>query len=588
MADLNFILITQPGPSGPQGPQGPPGPSGPSGPDGTNGCSGPSGQSGPSGPDGRIGQSGPSGPIYPPIAVVNPPGQQTIVLVGGTGTPENWRDDIAAVSYSTTNGEYWADSTIRFSGPTYCVACNSNVYVFGGGPVPVSDFIIKTTTDLTGPGTGTPTYFSGSERQPSIVDGGVSYYAACVKLVWWPYKNIFLAVLQYTIPSGNRFQIWSLNANGGSDAYPVAMILPTSPPGGTNLLGNYVDINVNGKYAMFVYSIGSGFNQTMRYDNTTNEWVVFNNWKISETSVNSVIPYYGDSLLMLSLGGVSNGISVLSPSFISSSSTYPNGSNGCVSVIAYPGVYNPTTFPGGVIPTPRSYLDGNFSYQVQYPDAGFIAGAAFNGKTWVVVLPATYIETTVNPNVTICASPDLATACSGSSVVYVDREDYGGQRQIDTTGRPTNYPPIPRMTDRILMPRVVWTGNLFIVFGSPYNSSRNPGLLTSPDGINWSSSPTLSSSVREIRDVCFTPNTVTLNPGVDEFTHYFVSTSTKFNGSLNVGRTASVKNIGLGSAEVSIVNNEVAPVILPAQSTPYGGGSSDATIYNRSGFMYIS
>jgi hypothetical protein len=122
----------------------------------------------------------------------------------------------------------------------------------------------------------------------------------------------------------------------------------------------------------------------------------------------------------------------------------------------------------------------------------------------------------------------------------------------------------------MLMPRVVWTGNLFIVFGTAYSSSSNPGLLTSPDGINWSSSSRPSSSVTEIRDVCFTPNTVTLNPGVDEFTHYFVSTSTKFNGSLNVGRTASVKNIGLGSAEVSILNNGVQshPVILPAQSTP--------------------
>jgi len=454
--------------------------------------------------------------------------------------------------------------------------------VFGGGGYqsnPLNEFIIKTTTDITG--SAAPVYFT-TGRQPSIVDGGVSYYAACVKLVWWPYKNIFLAVLQYTIPSGNRFQIWSLNANGGSDAYPVAMILPTSPPGGTNLLGNYVDINVNGKYAMFVYSIGSGFNQTMRYNNTPNEWVVFNNWKISETSVNSVIPYFGNSWLMLSLGVVTNGISTLSPRYISSSSTYPTGSDGCVSVIVAAGEYDPTTFPNGVIPTPRTFLDGNFSYQVQYPDAGFIAGAAFNGKIWVVVLPATYNGTTVTSNVTICASPDLATACNGSSVVYIDN-------QINTTGRPTYYPPTPRMTERILMPRVVWTGNLFIVFGTPSDPNMNPGLLTSPDGINWSSAAP-SPSVREIRDVCFTPNTVTLNSGVDEFTHYFVSTSTKFNGSLNRGRSVSVKNIGTGSAEVSIVNNgaQSVSIILPAQSTPYGGGSTDATVYNRGGLMYVT
>jgi len=582
MSGNNFLLQALRGPSGSQGPQGPSGPSGPSGLPGKNGQRGPSGQSGPSGPNGLRGQPGPNGLILPPLAVVNPLGQQTIVVVGGTNTPGDWANDRGAVSYSTDNGGVWTDSTIHFTGPTYCVACNLNVYVFGGGGYqsnPLNEFIIKTTTDITG--SAAPVYFT-TGRQPSIVDGGVSYYAACVKLVWWPYKNIFLAVLQYTIPSGNRFQIWSLNANGGSDAYPVAMILPTSPPGGTNLLGNYVDINVNGKYAMFVYSIGSGFNQTMRYNNTPNEWVVFNNWKISETSVNSVIPYFGNSWLMLSLGVVTNGISTLSPRYISSSSTYPTGSDGCVSVIVAAGEYDPTTFPNGVIPTPRTFLDGNFSYQVQYPDAGFIAGAAFNGKIWVVVLPATYNGTTVTSNVTICASPDLATACNGSSVVYIDN-------QINTTGRPTYYPPTPRMTERILMPRVVWTGNLFIVFGTPSDPNMNPGLLTSPDGINWSSAAP-SPSVREIRDVCFTPNTVTLNSGVDEFTHYFVSTSTKFNGSLNRGRSVSVKNIGTGSAEVSIVNNgaQSVSIILPAQSTPYGGGSTDATVYNRGGLMYVT
>jgi hypothetical protein len=392
--------------------------------------------------------------------------------------------------------------------------------------------------------------------------------------VWWPYKNIFLAVLQYNLTLG--FQIWTLDADGKN---PVLMNIGTSIQ--TNLAGRCIDINVNGNYARMEYSDNgvNPDNRSLRYDSSLSRWIASDEWRISGTSVNSLIPYYGNSWLMLSLGTVtSNGTNTFSPSGLVGTNRYPKGKNGCVASDVRNAVLDEFEFPDFFIPTPQTV----YSYQIEDPDAGFIAGAAFNGKTWVVVLPATYNGTTVSSRVTICASPDLNTACKGNSVVYIDEE------HIDTVERPTIYPQSPRITSDILMPRVVWTGNMFIVFGT--GKLGKVGLLMSPDGIMWSSATNQPALPIEIRDVCFTPNTVTLTEDASEFNHYFVSTSTIFNGSLNLGGTASVKNIGLGYAEVSIVNNGAisGSVILPAQSTRYGGRSTDATIYNRQGFMFIS
>lgn len=539
------------GVSGQRGPPGPTGPTGPNGMNGTDGVSGPSGPSGSSGPTGPSGSRGIDGVFELPSVIVNPSGNLGhMIYAVGTNSDDIEVNENYRMSSSSDNGTTWLNfGSLPALLKPRCCACNSSYLLIGGSApinivtrVPVgSDSYQGQHADIT---------FNAS-LAPSISELGVANYPICTRIVWWPYHQKFLIVLRYaftdrtTNAKSYTFQIWSLPATNTSStlSYEAGSALTDS--------FDLIDINVNGRYAIaLVYNYRTGESNMIYSTNAGTSWTPTTSETL--TSYMSVLPYYGDSWLRFSSGQFRV--------------------NGAVAVSV-----TGNNFDSSFYPSSMGTLGS--SYQVRTPtDAGFIYGAAFNGKVWCVITPIAYnLDNTVNnsPQVLkIFTSYDLKTALSGdvNNITFLDSNDPPRTQQI-YAGYNANHGG--------LRPRIVWTGQTFIVFGIPNGSSPNAGILRSPNGFDWypvSSQPAINN-IPYISDICFTPASTVLSYNRDEYTLFMVSANTTFSGKMTRGLGSYLKNIGTNSVEVStyfgFTNNII---LLPANSTPYGGASKDAVI----------
>ena len=548
------------GPSGPNGPRGASGPTGPSGMNGTDGYSGPSGPSGSSGPSGPSGNSGANGVFVLPSVIVNPVGGQMIYAVGSIS------DDITAIdTYGAMSSSDLGTTWVNFGNlpallKPVCCACNSNYLLMGGtNSINLTTIIMQVGGDIYRP-PHNDISFNGNIFPIIRGAGSILSYPTCTRIIWWPYYQKFLLVLRYTIEGNYRFQIWQLlNSSIGTLTTEYRAINSTNIYDTATLGSNsfdLIDINVNGPYASAIV-----------YNNTTSESLMIystnggTNWSStapdSLTSYMSILPYYGDSWLRCSAGQTA----------VSGSLTYPTGVNGAVAVSV-----TGTNFDTTLYPSSMGILGS--SYQVRSPDAGFIYGAAFNGKVWCVILPATYEtdHSLHNPQgLTIFTSYDLETAISGdvNNITFTDGEPPRTQ-QI--------YPSYSTNHSSGIKPRIVWTGQRFIVFGASSSTNPSAGILTSPNGFDWSS-VTSPVTRRYIRDICFSSINYPILRGLEEYTRFMTSASITFYGKMSRGLSSYVKNIGTGSIDCStyyaLTGNTI---LLPTNSSPYGGASKDSVI----------
>jgi hypothetical protein len=576
---VGAILTGRTGPSGPDGIRGPTGPSGPAGSNGINGATGPSGASGPTGEASTIsGPSGPSGVFTVPPIVVNPSGTQKIFIIGNTadGNFDPDADTANRLCYSDNNGTTWQDYTLipGLTNPR-CLACNSSgILLVGAGNGlfshtidPSSSFIVS---------------FAGSTTLPSI--NGVS--PIITRIVWWPYYRKFLIVLNYTlveVDSGiqkQMSQIWQLETANATLLYSLPM--PDFAEGVDAVSYRILDINVKRFYVIAsVYDEFSGTSRILYSGSGGSSWTMTDSTQ--QLHYTSVIPYYESSWLRLGFGEYEDNSAPpqrRNPVFASGDASYhPIGSNGAVSlsIDLSTASFDSTYYPAS--------LTTGSSYQISTPtDAGNILGAAFNGQVWSVIVPATYNVSTPggttkflnSSDLTVFTSYDLSTATSGyiHNITFQDSTTTSRNSQISF-----GLTPLLEYRTRII-PRIVWTGTRFVIVGVSTNSARNAGILTSQYGTNWSSVTTGIPTARTIRDICFTPVSVTLTKGVDEYKRYMISANTIFAGDIGTGYTVYVKNIGLTTVEVTVGNKTV---LLPASYTSYGGQSSDAVITKNPG-----
>jgi len=89
--------------------------------------------------------------------------------------------------------------------------------------------------------------------------------------------------------------------------------------------------------------------------------------------------------------------------------------------------------------------------------------------------------------------------------------------------------------------RIVWTGNKFYCIGTTGLSGNN-NILQSSDGITWTAATNANVPSVAIRDIAFTPNTITLGPS-DQYKRIFTTSSVTISGSLNNNEWVHLKNI---------------------------------------------
>jgi len=198
--------------------------------------------------------------------------------------------------------------------------------------------------------------------------------------------------------------------------------------------------------------------------------------------MNSIIPYYGDSVCFFN--------------------TLPNTSSfGATEIV------NLTTLA-----------------KTEYPGTtSIMSSGAFDGNTWIVV----------------------AKGVPGNQTGTVV---YSGSPLQDAMGL-TN-PQYSQSSAEITIPRkVVWTGTNFYVYGTNGTSSPTINMLASTTGTSTWGAVTANSIPIEIRDMCFTPNKITVSSG-NNYTRYFASSNTVFSGSLTTNDCIFVKNISAQPIEV--------------------------------------
>lgn len=565
-------LTIQIGPRGPDGLPGSRGPTGPSGSNGISGVTGPSGPPGPSGPLGPSGTMGPSGVFTIPSMVVNPRGRQTIFIIGNTENGVSDPDEVTTnrLCYSSNNGTTWEDYTLlpsTFTNPRCCACNSSGILLVGGNGIVMNTIGTNTNRNLT---------FAGSATPPII--SGVS--PTTTRIIWWPNYKKFLIVLNYVfIYSGSRksmSQIWELPTDAYNATFIHSLPMPDITAGVNANSNRILNISVNSIYATasiynnytatssILYSGGGG---TSWYETVPTQLVAYT----------SIIPYYDNSWLVFGFGEYEN---TASPperknphvaNFLSD--FHPIGINGAVSFpVSITAPFDPTDYARSITPE---------SYQISMPtDAGNIFGSAFNGLVWSVIVPVTYTQippiTVISSNLTIFTSYDLSIATSGTipNITFEDVTNASRTRQILFGFTPLSAYFLGTI------PRIFWTGMRFVIIGPSEEININAGILTSPDGTNWSSVTRGIPSARTIRDLCFTPVIVSLVRGESEYTRYMISASTTFIGNIRRGSSVYVKNIGTNAVEVTVGTKTI---LLPANRTSYGGSSNDAVITHDPG-----
>ena len=186
---------------------------------------------------------------------------------------------------------------------------------------------------------------------------------------------------------------------------------------------------------------------------------------------------------------------------------------------------------------------------------------AFNGNTWIVIANGT----PGTPSGTVIYSGStLADAMTTATVRYA------------------------QSSSQITIPRkVIWTGQRFYAYGTNGTSSPTINMLASTTGTSTWSAVTSNTIPIEIRDVCFTPNKITVASGTNEYTRYFASSNTVFSGTLTTNDCIFVKNISAQPIEVfgsPAINS--AELQIPPASTTYGN-TREAVVYSDGSYLVV-
>jgi hypothetical protein len=131
---------------------------------------------------------------------------------------------------------------------------------------------------------------------------------------------------------------------------------------------------------------------------------------------------------------------------------------------------------------------------------------------------------------------------------------------------------------------VVWTGRKFVAYGD-FHGAIGQGYITSSDGLTWSSP--VVSPIGEIRDICFTPNTVNLTSDSSEYSRFFLSSNTIFSGSLHQNDYVNVKNIIAQPIEIfGSPGSNSAELQLPPAESSNGSRSYGAIVYSDGTYLF--